>query len=170
MSSDATRSQDPTGLRNFLNPNAIAGFLAGSVSSSILYPLEVVKSRFQVGSHSSFSYRTTFNAIRTIYTTSGFRELYRGFPAGLTGSSLSWGLYFWLYNEWKGTFANLRGSSVPGPVDHWSSSILASVAVQTVLCPLWVVKLNQQLGQVDRFFPGFIILRKGKVLRDCIEV
>jgi solute carrier family 25 folate transporter 32 len=165
MQSDTSARSSTQGIITNLNPNAIAGFMAGSVSSSVLYPLEVVKSRFQIGSHSSFSYRTTFNAIRTIYSSSGIRELYRGFPAGFTGSSLSWGLYFWLYNEWKGSIASLRGSSSPGPIDHWSSSILASVAVQTALCPLWVVKLNQQLGQVDGFWPGLTKLWRKEGLR-----
>lgn len=165
MQSDPSTRSGSQGLSSVLNLNAIAGFVAGSVSSSVLYPLEVVKSRFQIGSHSRFSYRTTFNAIRTIYSSIGVRELYRGFPAGFAGSSMSWGLYFWLYNEWKGSIASLRGSPAPGPIDHWSSSILASMAVQTALCPLWVVKLNQQLGQVDRFWPGLTNLWQKEGLR-----
>jgi len=148
-----------------LNPNAVAGFTAGFVSSSVLYPLEVVKSRFQVGAHSRFSYRNTFNAIRTIYNSHGLSELYRGFPAGLVGSSLSWGLYFWLYNDWKYTVSNMRGQSKPTSVDHWTSSILASMAVQTLLCPLWVVKLNQQLGQFESFWSGFNHLVKREGIR-----
>lgn len=148
-----------------LNPNAVAGFTAGSVSSTLLYPLEVVKSRFQIGSHSNFSYRNTFSALGTIYTTRGFRELYRGFPAGFAGSSLSWGMYFWFYNEWKAGIASARGMATPGPVDHWCSSILASMAVQTLLCPLWVVKLNQQLGHVDGFWSGLSSLGRKEGIR-----
>jgi solute carrier family 25 folate transporter 32 len=150
---------------SLFNANAISGFAAGSVTSAILYPLEVVKSRFQVGSHANFSYRNTFNAVSSIYRSKGIRELYRGFPAGFAGSSLSWGLYFWLYNEWKGSIAAARGSSAPGPIDHWTSSILASIAVQTVLCPLWVVKLNQQLGHVEGFWSGFFGLAKREGLK-----
>ena len=148
-----------------LNPNAVAGFAAGFVSSSVLYPLEVVKSRFQVGTHSAFSYRTTFSAIKSIYATHGVLELYRGFPAGLVGSSVSWGLYFWLYNDWKHSIASIRGVASPGAVDHWTSSILASMAVQTLLCPLWVVKLNQQLGQFDSFWSGMNHLVKSEGVR-----
>ena len=148
-----------------LSPNAIAGFAAGSVTSTVLYPLEVVKSRFQIGSHSDFSYRNTFSALKTIYGSKGVHELYRGFPAGIAGSSLSWGLYFWLYNDWKVGFASWRGSKVPGPLDQWLSSILASMAVQTLLCPLWVVKLNQQLGQIDKFWPGLVSLGKSEGIR-----
>ena len=96
-----SKSQDIHILGATINPNAIAGFTAGFVSSSVLYPLEVVKSRFQVGKHSNFSYRNTFNALSIIYSQHGIKELYRGFPAGLVGSSLSWGLYFWFYNDWK---------------------------------------------------------------------
>jgi solute carrier family 25 folate transporter 32 len=149
-----SKGQDIQILGTTVNPNAIAGFTAGFISSSVLYPLEVVKSRFQVGKHSSFSYRNTFNALSTIYSQQGIKELYRGFPAGLAGSSLSWGLYFWLYNEWKYSVAYFRGESKPSTVDHWTSSILASMAVQTILSPLWVVKLNQQLGHFESFSDG----------------
>jgi solute carrier family 25 folate transporter 32 len=148
-----------------LSPHAVAGFAAGSVSSALLYPLEVVKSRFQVGSHANFTYRNTFNAVATIYRTQGIKELYRGFPAGLAGSSLSWGLYFWLYNDLKAGVARARGHTASGPVDHWISSVFASIAVQTLLCPLWVVKLNQQLGQVSKFWPGLISLARSEGVR-----
>ena len=130
-----------------LKIHAVAGFAAGFVSSSVLYPLEVVKSRFQVGTHGKFSYVSTMNALKTMYSLNGFRELYRGFPAGLVGSSLSWGMYFYLYNHWKVGISELRGNSVSGPLDHWVSSVFSSIVVQTLLCPLWVIKLNQQLGQ-----------------------
>ena len=148
-----------------INPNALAGFMAGSFSSSVLYPLEVVKTRFQIGSHANFSYRSTFGALASIYKSHGIRELYRGFPAGFTGSSLSWGLYFWLYNDLKKSFANFRGVDNPGPVDHWASSVLASMAVQTLLCPLWVVKLNQQLGNINGFWSGLNSLAQKEGVR-----
>ena len=137
-----------------VSPHAVAGFVAGFASSATLYPLEVVKSRFQMGSHAQFSYRHTFNALKTIYQSHGLRELYRGFPAGLVGSTLSWGAYFWIYEGLKKEVASYRGFDRPGPIDHWTSSIISSMIVQTMLCPLWVVKLNQQLGNVDKFWPA----------------
>ena len=145
-----------------INIHAVAGFTAGFVSSSVLYPLEIVKSRFQVGTHGNFSYKSTFSALSTIYKNSGIRELYRGFPAGLVGSSFSWGIYFYLYNHCKVVLSEFRGVAVPGPIEHWSSSLLASLAVQTLLCPLWVIKLNQQLGQSGSFFTSGFQLYKSE--------
>ena len=58
-----------------------------------------------------------------------------------------------------------RGVPTPGPVDHWCSSILASMAVQTILCPLWVVKLNQQLDQASSFWSGLSSLARKEGLR-----
>lgn len=158
MNAEQRNAGDSSG--SFLNPNAVAGFAAGFVSSSVLYPLEVVKSRFQTGTHSSFSYRNSLHALRTIYASGGIRELYRGFPAGLVGSSLSWGMYFWMYNNLKVSFSEFRGADTPGPMDHWSSSVLSSIAVQSLLCPVWVIKLNQQLGYVDGFWSGLTTLSK----------
>ena len=107
-----------------------------------------------MGSHANFSYRHTFSALKTIYTSKGLAELYRGFPAGLVGSTLSWGAYFWLYEGLKLEVASYRGSLRPGPIDHWASSVISSMIVQTLLCPLWVVKLNQQLGNANQFWPS----------------
>jgi solute carrier family 25 folate transporter 32 len=137
-----------------MNPHAIAGFVAGFTSSATLYPLEVIKSRFQMGKHANFSYRNTFEGLRSTYNLGGLRELYRGFPAGIVGSTLSWGAYFWLYEGLKKDISSYRGYERPGPLDHWASSIVSSIIVQTILCPLWVVKLNQQLGNADKFWPA----------------
>jgi solute carrier family 25 folate transporter 32 len=147
------------------NPNATAGFAAGFLPSALLYPLEVVKSQFQVGSHGGFKYRDTFSALQTIYTSSGLSGLYRGFPAGLVGSTLSWGMYFWMYNELKISISNSRSSPSPGPIDHWTAAIASSCLVQTLLCPLWVVKLNQQLGNFDSFFGGLSNVYKSEGVR-----
>ena len=152
-SAGATKAQD-TWLPASLNAHALAGFFAGFTSSATLYPLEVVKSRFQMGTHAQFSYRHTFNALKTIYSSHGLSELYRGFPAGLIGSTLSWGAYFWLYEGLKKQMATYKGIERPGPIDHWTSSIISSMVVQTLLCPLWVVKLNQQLGNAGKFWPA----------------
>jgi solute carrier family 25 folate transporter 32 len=155
--SDNTSELSQTVKLSKLKQNAagIAGFSAGFVSSATLYPLEVVKSRFQMGSHGKFVYKNTFSAVRSIYSEFGLRELYRGFPAGLVGSTLSWGAYFWLYNDLKKRVTKIRGLSKAGPVENWFSSIASSMLVQTGLCPLWVVKLNQQLGNADKFWPEF---------------
>lgn len=162
--------EEPEGsfLRSFwkyLNPNAVAGFAAGFVSSSVLYPLEVVKSRFQVGTHSSFTYKSSISALRSIYAAGGIQDLYRGFPAGLAGSSMSWGIYFWLYNNFKTSISQIRGASYSGAIDHWPSSILSSVVVQTLLCPLWVVKLNQQLGNSSGFWAALKALSDKEGIR-----
>lgn len=146
---------DSLGLNVGVSPHALGGAAAGCVTSTLLYPLELVKSRFQMGSHSKFSYRNTFTALGTIYTTDGIRELYRGFPAGLVGSTLSWGLYFWMYEDIKQRSRQFRGAEVSTSLDHWTSSVLSSMVVQTLLCPLWVVKLNQQLGNINGFWSGF---------------
>jgi solute carrier family 25 (mitochondrial folate transporter), member 32 len=168
--SDVTRiptAYSVLGMEMHISPHAAGGAAAGFVSSTLLYPLELVKSRFQMGSHAKFSYSSTVSALRTIYKSHGIQELYRGFPAGLVGSTLSWGMYFWIYEDLKRQSVNLRGgvSGVTGPFDHWASSIVSSIIVQTILCPLWVIKLNQQLGNVDGFFPAFSQLYRREGLR-----
>jgi len=48
------------------------------------------------------------------------------------------------------------------PIHHLSASFMTGCIVQASLCPLWVVKVNQQLGIYPSFFAGFNSLLKSE--------
>lgn len=89
---------------------AIAGFTAGGVSTILLHPLDLIKTRFQVDS--SRKTRTvwggTVRAFKDVVRHEGALGLWRGLSPNFWGATLSWGLYFWWYDHIKRW---MRGSS-----------------------------------------------------------
>lgn len=72
---------------------------AGATGTILTNPLWVVKTRFMAQAilpPSAPRYKTTFDAVRTIYTTEGFRAFYKGLLPSLMGVShvaVQFGLY-----------------------------------------------------------------------------
>jgi solute carrier family 25 folate transporter 32 len=131
--------------------HALCGFVAGTNSTAVLYPLELVKARLQSAHWAE--YTSTPAAFRTIVRKDGVRELYRGFTFGLFANSAAWGLYFFGYNSLKNW---RRGHCVDGKLhfwDHMGASAIAGTTVSFLLCPAWVIKLNLQLGAFNRIIP-----------------
>ena len=115
------------------------------------YPLDVIKVRLQSGT----SKESTLESLLSLRNTESRRLLYRGFWVGLTGSSLAWCQYFYLYGQLKNDFKERFQRDKLSPIHHLSASFITGCIVQASLCPLWVVKVNQQLGIYPSFFKGF---------------
>ena len=141
-----------------INVEAVAGFSAGFVTTAALYPLDVIKVRFQSGIQKE---GTLASLLYLRYKHSRF-ELYRGFLTGLTGSSLSWCQYFFLYSSLKSALQTQQNVERLSPFYHLSASFAAGCVVQATLCPLWVVKVNQQLGIFDSFWGGIRTLHRSE--------
>jgi solute carrier family 25 (mitochondrial folate transporter), member 32 len=133
-------------------PHLTAGSTAGICSTFILHPLDLVKTRFQVNegmkqkNSAVPSYRTTFNAFRTIATKEGVRALYQGVPTAMLGSGISWGLYFFLYEKAKLQYQTDPGKSekLP-PWKHILCGTQAGVMTVFVTNPIWLIKTRIQL-------------------------
>jgi solute carrier family 25 folate transporter 32 len=81
---------------------SLAGFLAGACSTTLLHPLDLIKVRLQVNASPSTH---LLPALKSISTQFGLKALYRGLTPNLAGSTLSWGIYFGIYDLIK---KNLR--------------------------------------------------------------
>mmetsp|Transcript_2763 Transcript_2763/g.7729 ORF Transcript_2763/g.7729 Transcript_2763/m.7729 type:complete len:365 (+) Transcript_2763:40-1134(+) len=101
----------------------ISGFIAGTVSTTLLLPLDVIKVRLQVhegttttttsvkesSSSSSNSSNTTnrrrsissLRVARGILKYEGLQGLYVGWSPAVVGSAVSWGGYFYVYEAFK---------------------------------------------------------------------
>lgn len=90
---------------SWLNPDFLAGITAGTVTTAALYPLDVVKVRFQVAdgraSATALRYTSLRDAFSTITRTESWRGLYKGMFPALLGSAASWGSYFFFYEKLK---------------------------------------------------------------------
>ena len=63
----------------------IAGIGAGITSTTILYPLQLIKTRMQVTNSSITAYSSLSDAFRTIIRNEGFLGLYQGLSPALIG-------------------------------------------------------------------------------------
>lgn len=88
----------------------LAGLLAGGLGTTILHPLDVIKTRFQATPSSNQFKTTGYKALRkaTLLTfkTEGPLAFYKGLTPALLGSGLSWGLYFFFYENAKSRYVN----------------------------------------------------------------
>jgi solute carrier family 25 folate transporter 32 len=162
-----------------VNTDFIAGISAGAVTTLVMHPLDLLKVRLQVddfraaaaaanpsinsssiASSSSSSpslslslpATTTHGRIARIFSTfTSYRDVYRGLSINLVGNTVSWGLYFGLYNEIKsvlipprlGNSINSSDSSSVGVNPqhlYLVSALFAGVTTSFLTNPLWVLK------------------------------
>eukprot|EP01083_Nonionella_stella_P098105 275785_1 len=108
----------------------VAGFLGGSSSTVLLYPLDLVKVRLQVNENSSSrsagallgrngstngvhrkATGTIAHTMRGVIRHEGLRGLYQGLTPALIGNSASWGGYFFFYERMKKEMIVLKRES-----------------------------------------------------------
>jgi Mitochondrial carrier protein len=160
--------------QQLLHPSAIpmiGGFMGGVVSTTLLLPLDIIKLRLQVTESTSTDpnrkYRN-FRALRIIggiIKYEGIAGLYQGLTPAVLGSSISWGGYFFFYENFKQLYvryknknqsksnsgtADLKASTVTTTANLTSvdNFILActSGAIMVVLTnPIWLIKTRMQL-------------------------
>ncbi|KAI9360003.1 mitochondrial carrier domain-containing protein [Zopfochytrium polystomum] len=165
--STATASTDSEQIKSWLAPSkafrqGVAGFIAGAVSTGILHPLDLIKTRFQVDESNrrgAYGFRGTIIGLQTIFLQEGTRGMYRGISANLAGSTLSWGLYFWWYSIMKDGMLSLSSptatapttssASAPPPTSqpvrlspghHLVASAAAGALTSLFTNPFWLVK------------------------------
>jgi hypothetical protein len=121
--SSSEQQQQPAARKNQHTPisSFIAGIAGGTVSTILLYPLDLIKVRMQVDespSRNIMQQQTMQSTIvakeeikrrRTICTTvkgvirhEGYLGLYRGLSPAIIGSAASYGGFFFLYEDIKG--------------------------------------------------------------------
>ncbi|XP_010254696.1 PREDICTED: folate transporter 1, chloroplastic isoform X2 [Nelumbo nucifera] len=127
--------------------NATAGAVAGFATVAALYPLDVVRTRFQVNDGQVTGlplYKNTGHAIFTIARTEGLKGLYAGFYPAVLGSTVSWGLYFLFYNNAKQRYSKGSGEKLSAGL-HLVSAAEAGALVCLCTNPIWLVKTRLQL-------------------------
>lgn len=123
-----------------------SGLGAGAISTALLYPLDLVKVRYQVHEQSARRYRTIGNAFRTIVAEEGVRSLFRGMSPALYGSALSWGLYMFFYQNAKERYARLADTGViQGSWQYFFSALEAGIICVPITNPIWLIKVRMQV-------------------------
>jgi len=126
--------------------NGISGVTAGFVSVVALYPLDLIKTRLQAQQH---GYLGLLHGLRAA-AASGLSGLYRGVAPSLLGSSVAWGMYFFIYAWVKARIMATQEeetSKAQTMGSHLLAAFIAGLVTQVATNPLWVVKTNTQLQQ-----------------------
>ncbi|KAJ8903808.1 hypothetical protein NDN08_000341 [Rhodosorus marinus] len=115
----------------------LAGGVAGSLSSTVTCPIEVVKTKLQGSSLSSPG-----TIVGQILQREGVRGFFRGLPPTLLGILPARSTYFWAYSTTKSWLVKRWEEN---PVVHIASAVVAGVVSNTVTNPIWMVKTRLQL-------------------------
>lgn len=133
--------------------HAIAGTGGGLVAAALLYPLDSIRTRVQVGKARGGD----DSVMDLLANPDAVRVLYRGLTASLTAVGISQSIYFFSYHQLRRTVERLRGT----PVDNATNLLLAYVAGcvnATLTAPLWqvatLVKLQHSAGAPGSGDPG----------------
>lgn len=127
----------------------IAGLSAGLISTAIVHPLDIIKTRLQIDSRRSSSTTLLGSSLRTlrlIIKNEGpthFAALYRGLTPNLVGNSASWGLYFLWYARAQDLIRSYRSYSPTqqlSTVDYLTASSISGTLTAILTNPIWVVK------------------------------
>jgi len=127
----------------------MAGTTAGGLSTVALFPLDLIKTRFQAETQRSRLPSIT-TAMREIVGREGWRALYAGMCPSLVGSTVAHGGFFFMYERAK---AHMHGSSGifgtgGAPLTsrhHLAASLQAGCIMVLLTNPLWLIKTRLQL-------------------------
>ncbi|KAI1618026.1 MC family mitochondrial carrier protein [Exophiala viscosa] len=153
--------------RHGLSPGAIetlAGLSAGLVSTIIVHPLDIIKTRLQVDTSAHPLLNSSRAVLHDILRNEGptrIAALYRGLTPNLVGNSAGWALYFLWYKEAQDVVRSVRGYA-PGQqltsFDYLSASAASGMLSAILTNPIWVVKtrmLSTSSAQTGAY-PGMI--------------
>lgn len=126
------------------------GTLAGAVSTITLYPLDLIKVRFQANAFVGQS-PWIGSAARQIFHTEGWRGLYGGIGPSLVGATIANGGFFFIYEFAKDQMRRPRAGStteVQLSSQHYLAASMWAGAVMVLMTnPIWLIKTRLQLQQ-----------------------
>ena len=83
-----------------------AGLTAGLTSTTLLFPLDLIKTHYQVYDKQGKPFKSIYQGLYIIVENEGVKGLYRGLSPAVIASGLSWGGYFFFYENSKNRMVN----------------------------------------------------------------
>jgi len=137
--------------------HAISGTAGGSISMSIFYPLDVIRTHQQVEKTS----------ITDLINEQGVGTLYKGLQSVLTSLAVSNFVYFYTNNLMKVMLRKFTGEKTITVGQNLFVASLAGVVNVLLTCPLWVantrIKLQKNASAKDNSIKPY------KGLIDCMD-
>ncbi|CBJ48450.1 folate transporter [Ectocarpus siliculosus] len=138
--------RESKGKRHYGANHLIAGTTAGVVTTAALYPLDLVKTRYQVYDKGPSPYKSLGTAFRTIIREEGARALYQGLGPALLGNAVAWGGFFYCYEKIKTAIrARVPQEADLGAVHHLGAGYVAGAMMVLATNPVWMIKTRMQL-------------------------
>lgn len=124
----------------------VSGFSGGFLSTLILHPFDLVRNRQAVsdGDPKRPQYKNQFSIVRSVMRNEGAPALWRGVTPSVIGASLSWGLYFPIYDQFKQSLISHYDGNVP-QYQYFFTGCLTGAVVLSLTNPIWVCKTQQCL-------------------------
>ena len=129
----------------------ISGFWAGFVSTALLFPLDLIKVRYQVHDGRGAAYKNLREGFKQIFRKEGIKGLYSGLSSAIVASSLSWAGYFYFYESSKkrklyphGPYGDNKKSEL-STSDILLSGIESGVIMVAITNPIWLIKTRLQI-------------------------
>jgi len=139
-----------------LNPfgKAVAGAIAAVLANTIVYPLDLAKTKLQVQDKSELKgdelaeseyYESTLDVLRKLYGKGGPRALYSGLLGSLAGTVSTNFAYFYWYSFFRGLYVRKRSKSnqLTTATELFLGAVAGAVA-QLFTIPVSVVTTRQQ--------------------------
>lgn len=126
-----------------VSAHMIAGAAAGIMEHSIMYPVDVVKTRMQsLEPNPKTRYKNVFDALHRIARYEGIGNSLRGINAVIYGAGPAHAMYFAVYEEMKN---RLTGSQRGQHLSNGLAGCFATVVHDVVMNPAEVVKQRMQI-------------------------
>ncbi|XP_071504975.1 mitochondrial 2-oxodicarboxylate carrier-like [Diadema setosum] len=124
-----------------------AGGSAGLVEVSIMHPLDVIKTRFQIQGtpNSNMQYSGMLDCVRQMTRQEGTLSLYKGILPPIMAETPKRATKFFTFEQYKGLF--LFGSPTPTPLTFTLAGLSSGLTEGVLINPFEVVKVRLQADQ-----------------------
>ncbi|EEB19211.1 conserved hypothetical protein [Pediculus humanus corporis] len=121
-----------------------AGSIAGGISQTVIYPLEVMKTRLAL--RKTGEYKSIIHAAKVIYAREGLRCFYRGYVPNLLGIIPYAGIDLAVYETLKNTYISKHGGSDEQPAVALllACGTISTICGQVCSYPLALVRTRLQ--------------------------
>ncbi|EXJ60221.1 solute carrier family 25, member 46 [Cladophialophora yegresii CBS 114405] len=129
-----------------LGHNMLAGAFAGIAEHTVMYPVDLMKTRMQVINPSAGGlYTGLSHAVSTIYRIEGLRTLWRGMTSVIVGAGPAHAVYFGTYEIVKEAAGGNKADGKHHPLAAAASGACATIASDALMNPFDVIKQRMQV-------------------------
>merc|ERR1712000_179445 len=134
-----------------LTANMAAGAFAGIAEHTVMYPIDLMKTRMQIVNPSPTAvYSGISNAMLTISRVEGFRTLWRGVSSVVLGAGPAHAVYFATYEAVK----HAMGGNQAGV--HHPLAAAARIASDAFMNPFDVIKQRMQIQNSSKMYRSMV--------------